>query len=288
MTADPESTAFWVQSWARKRAESVFLSSQQASADRWQAFYDGMTERDAAVWVAMGDFGGRVADLFFRERVISSGQSVLDVGCGTGTLALPLSRMGARVLALDSSPGMLRILASAAAARPHDPVQICVGNFETFTTVSRFDLAVAACFPPALSPEGLTRLEDLSRGEAAVVVGTGAEAFPFRRDLWAAVMGGPLPSGRFHLAHLTGWLLASGRMPNLRHIGLDLELDHPPEDLAGFFIRYFAIFGKSDAEARRRIDRYFEGIAVRGRVRKQGRAAVAAVWWRAPNSGGAP
>ncbi len=48
---------------------------------------------------------------FLEEASFSpEGSRVLDLGCGPGTLSLPLSRLGAEVTALDISSGMLNRL----------------------------------------------------------------------------------------------------------------------------------------------------------------------------------
>lgn len=46
---------------------------------------------------------------FFRRLVLSTGGPVLDLGCGTGTLALDLAGAGLEVVGVDSSPYMLDI-----------------------------------------------------------------------------------------------------------------------------------------------------------------------------------
>lgn len=64
----------------------------------WAPFYDGIE------WFVGG----------FRKKVVAAavsvaGSNVLDVACGTGTLAFELERAGANVTGVDLSPHMLRI-----------------------------------------------------------------------------------------------------------------------------------------------------------------------------------
>lgn len=63
-------------------------------------------------WIA-GDFGEIAKSIEagsreFVERLdIKSGQSVLDVACGTGNTAIPAARLGARVTGIDIAPNLI-------------------------------------------------------------------------------------------------------------------------------------------------------------------------------------
>jgi SAM-dependent methyltransferase len=77
--------------------------------------------RVRATWTA-GDFG-RIAVGYeegaaaFIERLgLKPGDQVLDVACGTGNLALPAARAGARVTGIDIAPALVVQLAARAAA----------------------------------------------------------------------------------------------------------------------------------------------------------------------------
>ena len=71
---------------------------------------------DAAFWDRRArDFRGGDEDSpyvtgFMASMRLRPGESVLDVGCGSGALALPLARAGHDVVGLDFSAGMLEVL----------------------------------------------------------------------------------------------------------------------------------------------------------------------------------
>ncbi len=71
---------------------------------------------DAAFWDRRArDFRGGDEDSpyvsgFMAYMCLRPGESVLDVGCGSGALALPLARAGHDVVGLDFSAGMLQVL----------------------------------------------------------------------------------------------------------------------------------------------------------------------------------
>ena len=88
-----------------------WAASQRALYDRIASAYDDAIPQ-------------HVAAHYLRKRVAlvrdlaPSGGRVLDVGCGTGTLAAALARSGFNVTGVDASTGMLHQLAAGRRGRP--------------------------------------------------------------------------------------------------------------------------------------------------------------------------
>jgi ubiquinone/menaquinone biosynthesis C-methylase UbiE len=73
---------------------------------------EGFTARAPSVWgsgdslsIARSFAAG--ARAFIARLALQPGESVLDVGCGTGNLAIPAARAGARVCGIDSAPNLI-------------------------------------------------------------------------------------------------------------------------------------------------------------------------------------
>ena len=101
-----ESALDWNERWKR------------AAAHRWQR-----AEQPSHLWNRRAaTFGERATDSAYARAFLSvmapeAHWSVLDVGCGTGNLALPLARQVRQVTAMDFSEGMLERLSQRALAQ---------------------------------------------------------------------------------------------------------------------------------------------------------------------------
>lgn len=87
-------------------------------------------------------------DLVHAQELIARCRStsavMLDVGCGAGHLSFALAPMFNRVVATDPSPGMLAIVAQAAAARGLTQVEVERGSAESLSYAdSTFDLVAS-------------------------------------------------------------------------------------------------------------------------------------------------
>jgi SAM-dependent methyltransferase len=111
---------------------------------------DALTARSRAVWSA-ADFlpiarsFAPGAEAFVDRLRLRPGELVLDVACGTGNLALPAARAGARVTGVDIAPNLIATARDEAAAARID-ARFDVGDAEALpyedaafdTTISMF------------------------------------------------------------------------------------------------------------------------------------------------------
>lgn len=114
----------------------------QAEAPAWSE--DPLTARARAVWTA-GNFlpiaksFAPGAEEFVSRLALGRGESVLDVASGTGNLAIPAARAGARVTGIDIAPNLIAEARRQASAAGCD-IEFDIGDAEALPYADgRFD-----------------------------------------------------------------------------------------------------------------------------------------------------
>ena len=75
------------------------------------------------------------------QEAAARGEAVLELGCGTGRVTIPIAQAGVEVVGLDNAPAMLDIARRKAAAAGVD-VRWVTGDMRTFRLDRRFGLVI--------------------------------------------------------------------------------------------------------------------------------------------------
>jgi SAM-dependent methyltransferase len=81
---------------------------------------------------------------YVREARRSSGE-ILELGCGTGRILIPIAQAGKRVTGIDMSPSMLKICRKKVAALPHEVrsrITLLRADMRNFSLNRRFGLII--------------------------------------------------------------------------------------------------------------------------------------------------
>jgi len=226
----------------------------------------------------------KAAGLLIREGVIRTGDSVLDIGCGPGALALTFAENGILTTALDSSPAMLSQMMAEATGHGLTGIVPVHSDWCDYRPAILFDLVIAAFFPPSMTPSGIKRMESLSTGFCAVIVGTGNEPFPIRKRLWKQLIQTPLPHPGRQLICAINYLMTSNRNPNVNHISLPVSIKPPIEAIRRYYQRYFSIFGIDALLVKDALETELTGFLQTDDGSLPGQMDAALIWWK-PFSG---
>ena len=142
----------------------------------------------------------------WRELADERGGPVLDVGAGTGRVALDLAAHGHDVVAIDADPDLVDACAARARERGL-PVRAHAADARSFD--------LGAVFPLAIVPMQVVQLLGGARGRGAMLAAVGAHLDP--GGLLAVAIAdtfGGVPAGEFlpplpDVLEVDGWVLSS-------------------------------------------------------------------------------
>ncbi len=127
-------------------------------------FWDRTARQYAAGTIT--DWAGYEATLRRVRALLSPDQSVLEIGCGTGTTALQLAGATRQMLATDASSEMIAIAREKLAALPLPPLRFEVADAEATATATATE---GACHDTVLAFNVLHLVSDLDAALAAIV-----------------------------------------------------------------------------------------------------------------------
>lgn len=160
---DSENTTYMAEHW---RSLSLKMRGGPQSAFFWDKRAEGYS-RD----ISDERMEKRLTDVFGLIKgtgLEMNGAQVLDIGCGPGTLAIPLARMGAKITAVDISAEMLKKLEKRASEDGLSSIKtiLCPWadiDLDALGFRGRFDLVIASMTPGISGPETFDKIMDASR-----------------------------------------------------------------------------------------------------------------------------
>jgi len=239
----------WNQMWKQARKKKTWRSKKAADWDRKAASFARRT-RDS-VYV----------DLFLERLAPRPEWTVLDMGCGPGTLALPLADRVRKVVAVDFSPVMLDLLAKRARETGRDNIQVIRAAWEDDwdrAGIPEVDVALASRSLAVQDlAQALGKLCGRARGKVVITdrVGHG----PLDPKAFAAV-GRTLEVGpdfiyTFNLIHQMGYL------PSVDYLHLESELRFASR--GELLESYLWMFKELKTEERIRLEGYLDTVTSR-------------------------
>lgn len=107
---------------------------------------------------------GKKVQKFLDKGLINSKSTVLDIGCGSGQLAIAHAKIVKEVFAMDFSEKMLAYAKENAKISGVENIQFVLGDWEKINFDQKFDFVIASMSPAINSPTSLYKMMDVCKG----------------------------------------------------------------------------------------------------------------------------
>lgn len=225
-------------------------------------------------------FYGSVVDRLCRENWLRKDDRVLDIGCGPGTLSIPLSEKARSVTALDEAEGMLNTLRGEIGARGIENIVTHRSSWMEAGYEDDFDLVLASLSPAIRSGRDMLAMERASRDRCCLITACPSEWMTVRNELWEKVVGSFTPSDAHSIRYPMNVLLDRKRAPELFQVRARTVVGHPSSEVVEHYLRYFGIFTTVDEERARTIEEHVMSRSKDGFFERRGEKCLYLLCWR--------
>ena len=271
--------SFWIKEWEKDKSSDTYAVHKGFSTpeywDQASATYDRSKReiQDRRLEKTLG--------LLRQKGLLFEGMTVLEIGCGTGLLAMALAKNGACVTALDFSQGMLNRFSERLTPELADRITILSEDWHTLDIqkkgwAKQFDLVIAFMSPGVASVDAFFKMMACSKNGCAVRGWAARRQHEILTDLWKKIMGTALHDKPQSILFKINLLFSMGLFPDIvfdtveweQEIGLEQEVDNQ-----------MAFFSKVSDKPRDLLEKiireYLESIARQKRIVKKQKGLTA-------------
>ncbi len=248
--------------------DSIVKEWRAASA-RHPMFGEGMSEESMGMMWESGSSSysdarysvirDGILDALLSEGLLGEDDSVIDIGSGPGTFAVPFSGRCRSVLCVDGSEGMLRRIEDAGISNISTLRMDC----RSLSSGYRRDVAFCSLCPPMNCPEGIDLMEAL--GGRRVYVSSANREKGLEGEIWAA-LGKDYSYEGYDTDYPYRYLLSRGRDAEVRYFTQDCTVSETVEAAVDRFRSLISNYRTVGAEEERAIRDVVSGHAEDGMV----------------------
>jgi len=271
MTVDIRSSQFWIDQWHNHiQGDTAAMSKGYSTPEFWdgraEEYYQGHEEE------------GRIeaeetTDRIERYGYLSNGAEVLDIGCGTGTLAFALARRGAKVTALDFSSGMLKRLIDDMPQELKNNITVLQSGWDEIDLEKRgwentFDLVVSNMSPAIHDPATLQKMVSASSKACYLKAWvTRKRHSAVQEDIWKLLAGKPLEDRHAPFPYMLNLVMAMGYFPDVLYKKIEFTTNMTLDKALTEHIHYFStVFGDTSHDLEGKIIAYLKQAAQDGMI----------------------
>ena len=215
----------------------------------------------------------KTVDLLRDKGYIDGSKSLIDIGSGPGTFALPLSETCGSVLCVDSSPGMLRRVDSLG----RDNVTTLLADCLSLPEGCVHDISFSSLCPPMNCPEGLAVMESAAR-ERCVYLSSINPCPGLEGEIWSA-LGREYSYRGYDTVYPARYLGHMGRRYELHRFTQRNASSVPAEEMEAVMLRKIAAYRPVGERERTAVHTVIESHTEDGMVPRGGIFRMGVLIW---------
>jgi len=285
--SEPE---FWERMWWEAKERSPVNRRFRFTEDQRIREWDERAESYADHAESDASRAGRERILrrLIQEGAVESGDSVLDIGSGPGHFALDFAERAARVVAVEPSGGMLRLLESRARRTGRGNIECVQSTWqavepEDMGWAGGFDLVFASMSPGISSPDELEKMIRASRRHCYLSGWSGRHWGYWgkaRDELWPRIFGEEMGEFPSDILYAFGLLYAAGFRPDLWFERTSASVDVPREEAVERLASIIDSYTEVGPQERAAVEAYVDDHLSGGRFVLEGASIRAFMLWR--------
>jgi ubiquinone/menaquinone biosynthesis C-methylase UbiE len=212
------------------------------------------------------------------------GATVLDIGAGTGALAIPLAKRGAKVTAVDFSAEMLKHLVKRADEEKAEIERTVLVSWDEVGLDAmgfrkNFDLVIASMTPAVQTPEAFSLMLEAAKGVCYYSGWIDRQWDPAYHELYRMLFNEEFRQMSHGFPYPFMYLYMNGYRPIVR-IRQDVwNGDETVEEMVETVAGFFSATKEIDESMKARMREYFQARATGGKYSSQTTATTGTMVW---------
>lgn len=269
---------FWANAWAEYRQAG---NKRRPDPKAWVEFWNHFSQSYAKHNDDNKQTHQEIIDNLISQGAIQADDTLLDIGCGPGTYALPLADRGVKVTGLDTAGQMLSTFKNKGdQAGLSAMITTWQADWSDLPEEPAYDVAFASKSPAINDYNSLMKMTKVARKSCCLIGFAGKHDLELRRLLWDRLLREPAPTPSFDIIYPLNILYQEGYRPNVTFYDYSHTEREPLAYLIEHYTRYFAMLGVSGPDVEASVRDFLQECAVDGYCLEKSSTTVGVMWWK--------